>query len=323
MHVLPQVKLQISIPRHLVSIIITSVVYFSVGTIAVLRRRVSLWKRRILETPGTSSTAATVLTTIRRWSVWRIFIKGNVELCPFIFIQIRQKLKQNLRKQGPDAPLTSVATKGGLGQSSMTVTTATTDSPHVPDLSSNPVPQFHKLTTQKQHVSKHKEADRAPKRSSSEALLPSIKRKARRRKFSSSNESSTSEAPSNNSEMLPHDAHLPVSPMDMFSPASSHNKKEDPIQHGSLNNLDLLASVTQKIDVQMPTARSSSPLSPVSTSSGGLVQQAKSVERDKETSKGRKRKTSSAHSSSRGPPVSRYTLLLHLVASLYFPLLCL
>ncbi len=106
------------------------------------------------------------------------------------------------------------------------------------------------------------ESDRAAvKRSSTEVgLLPSVKRKYRRRKLSSSNESSSSEALSLASETAPH-LPLPSSPRagSAHSPGVYHADRrtededtatasESQTSKMDCGNLDLLASVTQRVD---------------------------------------------------------------------------
>ena len=111
------------------------------------------------------------------------------------------------------------------------------------------------------HLNKIKmETDRVSKRSSSDVgLIPSVKRKYRRRKLLSSDESSSSESLSVTSELAHHQM-LPSPPIaSSQSPAIFHEEKrlanEDVMSSAGhvtnemdCGNLDLLASVTQRVD---------------------------------------------------------------------------
>ena len=108
---------------------------------------------------------------------------------------------------------------------------------------------------------KSKEFDKLHKRTSTEVgSVPSVKRKYRRRKLSSSNESSASEAPSSTSETLTVQNLQPNSPSHVVpahSPSVTVSKKvtaleeretEPPSNILDCGNLDLLALVTQNVD---------------------------------------------------------------------------
>ena len=214
-------------------------------------------------------------------------------------------MKQSLRKHTPGPPATSMA-ESPVSVASSTVVTTHSSHPLDPersrqqqqqDLSTNSLPAHHKPAPLHK-LPKVKDADRILKRPSSDTLLPPVKRKYRRRKLSSSNESSTSEAASNSSEVLTRDATQPISPVGPFSSDSSISRREETHQHNSLDNLDLLASVTQKMDTHLPGGRSSLPVSPNSVSSEGVMKQA-------EPERGRKRKSSTAHTgAAAGPPAT-------------------
>lgn len=136
-----------------------------------------------------------------------------------------------------------------------------------------PPPSHHQLATTTSSTSsslhikssssslKSKEFDKLHKRTSTEiGLVPSVKRKYRRRKLSSSNESSASEAPSSTSETLTVQNLQPNSPslvVPAHSPIVTVSKKgitleeretEPPNNVLDCGNLDLLALVTQNVD---------------------------------------------------------------------------
>ena len=139
-------------------------------------------------------------------------------------------------------------------------------SPHLPA----PPPHHQVATTTSSSSSLHiksssslksKEFDKLHKRTSTEiGLVPSVKRKYRRRKLSSSNESSASEAPSSTSETLTVQNLQPNSPslvVPAHSPTVTVSKKgitheeretEPPNNVLDCGNLDLLALVTQNVD---------------------------------------------------------------------------
>ena len=236
-------------------------------------------------------------------------------------IQIRLKKKQSLRKHTPGPPSTTV---GGAGSSQPATTAVSTQSAHPTDLDSavkgdtisSPLIQLQKIQLQK-HSSKHKDNDRPLKRTSSETLPP-VKRKYRRRKLSSSNESSTSEAPSNTSEIRARDSNQPASPLGLLSSDSSNSKKEETNQPISLDNLDLLASVTQKMDTQPSLGRGSLPVSPNSASSEGTQMVISApAEQEQDTDGPQKRKSSTAHAAVHGPPAARYMCTLYMYMYVY------
>ena len=211
-------------------------------------------------------------------------------------------MKQNLRKQHTPGPPTTSMSLESPSPGAITTHPLDPEQPRQLDHSSNSLSTHHHKPAsqhkQPQQVPKMKDGDRLLKRPSSETLLPPVKRKYRRRKLSSSNESSTSEAASNSSEVLVRDATQPISPVGQFSSDSSISRRD---QHNSLDNLDLLASVTQKMDTHLHSGggRNSLPVSPNSVSSEGLVKHV-------EPERGRKRKGSTAHSST-GPPTAAVT----------------
>ena len=92
-------------------------------------------------------------------------------------------------------------------------------------------------------------------------------------------------------------AQNPGSPMGLLSSDSSISRRDETHQPNTLDNLDLLASVTQKIDV---------PVSPNSVSSE-RIQRIKQLpaKPEQKTERGRRRKSSSAQLTARGPLTTR------------------
>ncbi|CAI8040899.1 Protein AF-10 [Geodia barretti] len=146
---------------------------------------------------------------------------------------IQKKLKQNLRKQvttptstvAPPLPTVATGTITAVAQSSPQYPSFTSSPPHHKDLAPDPLPVGDHMRPQKTtgtHQSSHSglgnqahrprnKKDGPPqKRMSVDAPIPPAKRKNRRRKLSSSNESSTSETPSNASDFVHAVAHQPL-----------------------------------------------------------------------------------------------------------------
>ena len=175
-----------------------------------------------------------------------------------ISLQMRQKLKQGLRKY-PTTPTTSTAPPLPPSATTSTITTA-------PQLST--ISDLAKERDQKPLQIKDRELPQ--KRPSTDVSIPQHKRKYRRRKLSSSNESTTSEAPSNASDIPPpQPANIPLSPFSVTprSPPSSHTThtgckvKGEAMETGGA---ELLPSsslyLTQKADM---SESKSHPLSPI------------------------------------------------------------
>ena len=150
-----------------------------------------------------------------------------------VTFQIQKKLKQNLRKQvttptstvAPPLPTVATGTITAVAQSSPQYPSFTSSPPHHKDLAPDPLPVGDHMRPQKTtgtHQSSHSglgnqahrprnKKDGPPqKRMSVDAPIPPAKRKNRRRKLSSSNESSTSETPSNASDFVHAVAHQPL-----------------------------------------------------------------------------------------------------------------
>lgn len=173
---------------------------------------------------------------------------------------------------GGGPPGSSIGTTGTMNSMDMSLGVASNSHPHPSADSVMPPNNIYIGHTgggayhhgNKQLTKIKTEGDRLSKRSSSDVgLLPSTKRKYRRRKLSSSNESTSSESLSLASEPLQHT--IPSSPSITASrsPSIFHSEtkkigNEDstlpgPESHSTNNdmdcgNLDLLASVTQRID---------------------------------------------------------------------------
>ena len=176
-----------------------------------------------------------------------------------ISLQMRQKLKQGLRKY-PTTPTTSTAPPLPPSATTSTITTA-------PQLST--ISDLAKERDQKPLQIKDRELPQ--KRPSTDVSIPQHKRKYRRRKLSSSNESTTSEAPSNASDIPPpQPANIPLSPFSVTprSPPSSHTThtgckvKGEAMETGGTELLPSSSSLylTQKADM---SESKSHPLSPI------------------------------------------------------------
>ena len=196
---------------------------------------------------------------------------------------MKQKLKQNVKKQG--VPVSGEEGGGGIP---LEIVVGGVGNIQPRSHSENPRDSStsHSNVHQK-HLSKLKETERLSKRSSSDVgLAPSVKRKYRRRKLSSSNDSSTSEAPSNISENVLQNMPASPSTASIHSPGSFSGGKKSGIEdvtdqgvHGGemdCGNLDLLASVTQhvnQVDSLTEPRTEMPPFPPVYTSSEVVVSQ--------------------------------------------------